>query len=824
MTDSGLNRTQQTAIGLQRGNADAQVRRDQQAYVQQAQQAIDQIMADAASQKMQNESSIRQATENWYTGALASAQQAASTNAKGTEGYAMAQEIAAKLEQGKTPTAYQLGRMLLESTSVQAMRARTIEGTILDSARKLGVDEKTAESVSALMVRADRAAVFVAPETLQTVGKDGEVNQFHGQYMADGTVAISAGITTEEALEFVLKHELTHAIEGSEAYGKLQQLVRKSMGEEAYSAAVEQAQQERSDRGDTQGARNPEAEVVADWIAGNLYRDGFARIIRNMDGGAAIRFRAVLDNIQRALGLTKNFRQAAAIRSAERAFAEVLQSDYSRTENETAAETGDGQFVYGTAQEDITREYEKMVDGILNGTINTKDAVILGYTPELYRDLGMPNIPFVIGAGHVYSIAKTKSEAIAEGKYNSKTYYHGYGAERVKNLYEALQDPVAIIASLDKLDKTGAIKKDEKLRSVHSVVAIVDIGSKTKHQLIAVEITAERMVDGKRMDVNVLSSAYDKNVKGLFKEAIALENIGDIGIYYAKKEATNLIGAGVQFPKRLQEMMTSNPIIRSFDQKVNRKISDVIESLQFKRWFGDWQNNPKNASKVVNADGTPMVVYHGTNSEAFYVFDSSQSSKRVRLNTLGDGYYFTSSQDTAERYGKNVMSVYLDMKKPYRVYARDGGIRAQMAEDFHMDADSISRNDIQSILKAHGYDGVLLYDSKYAADNEFSTAVVFKNTQIKSATDNVGTFDGRNPDIRYSYLPADLQAKEEAAAAEKAENARRLAVFLTCILTGMLLKKYGIFRYFSLKRETKTEKLKCLRSQQYQSFTGVCNV
>ena len=53
---------------------------------------------------------------------------------------------------------------------------------------------------------------------------------------------------------------------------------------------------------------------------------------------------------------------------------------------------------------------------------------------------------------------------------------------------------------------------------------------------------------------------------------------------------------------------------------------------------------------LVNADGTPMVVYHGTNSKAFYVFDSSQSSKRVRLNTLGDGYYLTGSQDTAERF------------------------------------------------------------------------------------------------------------------------------------------------------------------------------
>ena len=71
---------------------------------------------------------------------------------------------------------------------------------------------------------------------------------------------------------------------------------------------------------------------------------------------------------------------------------------------------------------------------------------------------------------------------------------------------------------------------------------------------------------------------------------------------------------------------------------------------------------------LVNADVTPMVVYHGTNSKAFYVFDSSQSSKRVRLNTLGDGYCFTSSQDTAERYGKNVMSVHLAEKNTFYLF------------------------------------------------------------------------------------------------------------------------------------------------------------
>ena len=118
--------------------------------------------------------------------------------------------------------------------------------------------------------------------------------------------------------------------------------------------------------------------------------------------------------------------------------------------------------------------------------------------------------------------------------------------------------------------------------------------------LLPVEITAERTVNGEQMDVNVLSSAYTKNVAELIKEAISLENIGDVGIYYAKKEATNLIPAGVQFPIRIQEAIASGSIIRSFDQKVNRNISKNTESSQFKRWFGDWQNNPARASKAVN--------------------------------------------------------------------------------------------------------------------------------------------------------------------------------------------------------------------------------
>ncbi len=49
---------------------------------------------------------------------------------------------------------------------------------------------------------------------------------------------------------------------------------------------------------------------------------------------------------------------------------------------------------------------------------------------------------------------------------------------------------------------------------------------------------------------------------------------------------------------------------------------NVTESQQFKRWFGDWQNNPAKASKVVNKDGTPKVLYHGTPGKGFTATDN----------------------------------------------------------------------------------------------------------------------------------------------------------------------------------------------------------
>ena len=68
---------------------------------------------------------------------------------------------------------------------------------------------------------------------------------------------------------------------------------------------------------------------------------------------------------------------------------------------------------------------------------------------------------------------------------------------------------------------------------------------------------------------------------------------------------------------------------KKFSLKDTTNESDSqTKSEAFKEWFGDWENEPESASKVVNEDGTPKVVYHGTGNE-FFVFDRKNKEKII---------------------------------------------------------------------------------------------------------------------------------------------------------------------------------------------------
>ena len=136
------------------------------------------------------------------------------------------------------------------------------------------------------------------------------------------------------------------------------------------------------------------------------------------------------------------------------------------------------------------------------------------------------------------------------------------------------------------------------------------------------------------IDSNAVVSIFGKDnaiTKQLKNALIDEANNKTSMFYWNKKEALSLLQRpGLRLPNPLpQDGFIHN--ITEKNSSVKPKIKNATYSQQFKRWFGDWENNPKKASKVVNEDGTPKAVYHGTDKGGFYVFDPKMSDDKISL-------------------------------------------------------------------------------------------------------------------------------------------------------------------------------------------------
>ncbi len=119
-----------------------------------------------------------------------------------------------------------------------------------------------------------------------------------------------------------------------------------------------------------------------------------------------------------------------------------------------------------------------------------------------------------------------------------------------------------------------------------------------------------------------------------------------------------------------------------------------------------------NASKIVDENGEPRVMYHGTGSD-FTTFDMQDGS-------LGRGAYFTSNWDEAAEYAK----------------------QKQNAEDI----DDLDESMVLEVFLNVRDDNNITHSRFYREDIE---VLATSPNQIKSATDNIGTFDNRLNDIRF---------------------------------------------------------------------------
>lgn len=361
---------------------------------------------------------------------------------------------------------------------------------------------------------------------------------------------------------------------------------------------------------------------------------------------------------------------------------------------------------------DFTKPFAEQLDDWKAGKIEKNDTLVVGSTPEVFQKVGFNALPVTINQTHVdYAINGTKDEE------------HHIGEPMLKQLPRAMKSPVAIIAS-------------ESQRGT-SVVALLPFIKDAKSVVIPVYIDGLGRQNSIVIDSNAVTSIYEKKnaVTGLLTNAIEKSNNGETTLFYVDKvKAAALYQvARVPMPKMPDTDNGFVASIRDEGSTVKPKLKNVTQSQQFKRWFGDWKNHPESASKVVNADGTPKVVYHGTNAE-FNTFQQENGA-----------YFFSESRDYAEsmadeRRGNRIIKAYLKMKNPYTVKLSP--------EQF---TDNIAEAPFIRYAKEHGHDGVIFeYDGSKEDLAYDKFYVVFDSTQIKSATDNIGTFDKTNPDIRFS--------------------------------------------------------------------------
>lgn len=170
---------------------------------------------------------------------------------------------------------------------------------------------------------------------------------------------------------------------------------------------------------------------------------------------------------------------------------------------------------------------------------------------------------------------------------------------------------------------------------------------------------------------------------------------------------------------------------------------DKVYSQAFKDYFGDWENDPGNASKVVDENGTPQILHHGTNLSAvnggnpFWIF--RPGSHFGTQGQADDRVKFGSGTDQ-----KKIYNVYLNIRNPKRV--RD--VPLEWLEDEDGTHSEWWEKQIER-AKYQGYDGLVYLNEYEDTDHPADSWIAFYPEQIKSADENIGTYDRTNPDIRY---------------------------------------------------------------------------
>lgn len=658
-------------------------------------------------------------------------------------------------------------------------------------------------------------------------------------------VSVNAGMQsitdiTGSAILKTASHEITHyiAASGTQTYSLLEDYVlsrfTEQYGEKSVDNRIEDIQEQYKDQvGKELTREQAKEEMVAAACEMMLKNSEVFEKLARQNLTLAQRIKAGLDGFVKKLSANRKAAfenldatspEARAIAASETSLKETqklwdnaLKGAIKENEGGKSAGTGSMSEIRSY---DYSKTFAQQIDDYKAGKFPRNDTLVVCGTPEVFQKIGLNALPMTYTQGHLRdALANVDGDHLGE--------------VLIKKLPAAMQDPIAIINSATRPGR---------------LVAIVEIQGQTRNTIAAVEIDGSGRMHGDIIDSNAIASVYNKDnaIKKLLKNAVASELAGQNSIYYWQKNKAiqRLNSIGVQFPGVSSIADGYIHSIRDAGSFVNTKFENVTQTQQFKRWFGDWQKNPKRASKVVNADGTPKIVYHQTEN-TFTVFDTRHSGAGTHDSGTPFGVFLKGSDRDIGLKGKKQMALYARITNPLQVENRteftklirgmspeydslikqydalnseykaktDEAITAfkqylidwrrsnpnadsralyevqefnalyeaedKLVDEWTKKADSLSVKAKEAMTKAlrdNGYDGVFLKNDEGSFGRKTEAYIALDPTQVKSATDNIGTFDRNNPDIRYQLrevTPVEPSSEDWTSSLTTAEAKKR---------------------------------------------------
>ena len=183
-----------------------------------------------------------------------------------------------------------------------------------------------------------------------------------------------------------------------------------------------------------------------------------------------------------------------------------------------------------------------------------------------------------------------------------------------------------------------------------------------------------------------------------------------------------------------------------------------VRTKAFKNWFGDWENNPSQASKVVDENGEPLVVYHYTDNEGLTKFSTEFDNYFSKTGGTKKAIFFTTdnvvpgSEDNFLTSRKAKLSLFLNIKN----LETFNGTK----DDLHKQGTSY-REVVNKSSEREGSENGIVFTGFDDNRKENQTIYIVHNpNQIKSATDNLGAFSSTENDITDDTYDSNILAEE----------------------------------------------------------------